>query len=57
MWTKTFGKKYTIKKKKVKKHTNPKISLTTKYGWKGTLSNLESTPKGLVDPSSCNKAR
>lgn len=32
--------------------TNPRISLYTKYGWKGILSASEFNPTGLFDPVS-----
>lgn len=35
----------------------PRRSLYEKYGWKGTLSASELTPRGLFEPVSCRKSR
>lgn len=54
---KRFGENKARAARAMRRAANPRRSLYEKYGWKGTLSESEFNPVGLLEPVSCRKIR
>lgn len=54
---KRFGDRRASIDRKSSSIKNPTMSLEVKYQWKGTLSEFEFTPNGLLEPVWCRNSR